>query len=190
MACSFAIVIRSIPPLIMAVPIAVATPMANGQTAIPSRMVKVVEFADQGRLYRVDLDSGKVTFTESPDGKPVPPAPQPTPTPTPEPPPKPPAPVVNVDKPAFVCLFVAPHKSDVTWLDDQSIRDAAAARFIQFRGFRSTEPEVDDLGFREIVRRNGVPCVVIQTAKGKVIVSRTVTGPADIVKAMDEALGK
>lgn len=181
--------IRSITPLILALP--VATPMvATAQTAIPSRLIKVVEFADQGRLYRVDLETGKVTFTGVDDVKPIPPEPAPQPPLPPTPPgpsPKPPAPVVNVNGAAFASLFVSPAKPDTIWLDDQSIRDAAAASGVQFRGYRSTESEVDDLGFRPLVRAAGVPCVVIQDKTGKVIASRAVTGPADVVKAMTDA---
>jgi hypothetical protein len=152
--------------------------------AIPSTIKRVVEFEDRGRIYRVDVESGRVVFTESADVVPIPPGPAPTPQPTPTP--NPPAPVVVTGKPAWVCLFVNPAKADAQWLDSDEIREAAAARGIQFRGFRSPEPEVDELGFRKLVRANEVPCVVIQSADGKVLLSRKVTGVDDVVMAMGE----
>ena len=54
---------------------------AQAPTSIPSRVVRVVEFDDRGRTYRVELDSGRVSFTES--GNVIPPAPEP---PKPDPP--------------------------------------------------------------------------------------------------------
>ena len=66
-------------------PVAVvsATASAQAPTTIPSRVVKVVEFDDRGRTYRVDLESGAVTFTDG--GSVIPPAPAPPePTPAPE----------------------------------------------------------------------------------------------------------
>ena len=60
-------------------------PSATAQAVIPSRVVKVVEFEDRGRSYRVDLDTGTVSYTESGDIKPVPPKPDPPkPEPTPQ----------------------------------------------------------------------------------------------------------
>lgn len=68
-------------------PVAVvsATASAQAPTAIPSRVVKVVEFDDRGRTYRVELETGLVTFTDG--GNVIPPAPkppEPEPTPAPE----------------------------------------------------------------------------------------------------------
>ncbi len=167
------------------------TPPATAQAPdiISGRFVRVVEFTDAGNAYRVDVESGKVTKSRVADVVPVPPDPAPTPQPPPAP--NPPTPVVVVDKPAWVCLFVSPAKADAQWLDSDEIRAAAEARGIRFRGFRSTESEVDELGFRKLVRANEVPCVVVMTddgnGKGKVLVSRKVIGPEDVVKAMDEA---
>lgn len=173
-------------PLTIAAGMTAAPPAtAQAPAVIPSRFVRVVEFADGGNAYRVDLESGRVTKSRVEDVVPVPPDPAPTPQPTPAP--KPPAPVVVADKPAWVCLFVSPAKADAQWLDSDEIRDAAAARGAQFRGFRSTEPEVDEFGFRKLLRANEVPCVVVQAADGKVLVSRKVTGVEDVIKAMGEA---
>lgn len=181
---------KSIPILAGLVSVASFQAMAQAPSVsvVPSRMVKVVEFEHRGGKYRVDLESGRVEFEGGSDVTPIPPAPGPTPAPTPipEPTPRPPAPAPR-EKPAFVSLFVAAYKSDVIWLDDQSIRTAAASRGIQYRGFRSTEPEVDELGFRPLLRIATVPCVVIQDKGGKVLLSRSVTGPDDVIKAMDEA---
>lgn len=162
---------------------------AQAPDVVPSRFVRVVEFSDAGSIYRVDVESGKVTKTRVSDVVPLPPDPAPTPqpTPAPDPAPKPPAPVVVTSKPAWVCLFVSPAKADAQWLDSDDLRSAADSRGIRFRGFRSTESEVDELGFRKLVRANEVPCVVIQDESGKVLVSRKVTGPEDVIKAMDEA---
>lgn len=172
------------PSLVLTVPAAAQVP-----DVVPSRFVRVVEFADSGSIYRVDVESGKVTKTRESDVVPLPPDPAPTPqpTPTPDPAPKPPAPVVVTSKPAWVCLFVSPAKADAQWLDSDDLRSAADSRGIRFRGFRSTESEVDELGYRKLVRANEVPCVVIQDASGKVLVSRKVTGVEDVIKAMDEA---
>lgn len=172
-------------------PLAAASLPAAAQApdVVPSRLIRVIEFADGGNAYRVDLESGRVTKSRVEDVVPVPPDPAPTPqpTPTPDPAPKPPAPVVVTKQPAWLCLFVSPAKADSQWLDSDELRSAADSRGIRFRGFRSTESEVDDLGYRKLVRANEVPCVVIQDAAGKVLVSRKVTGVEDIVKAMDEA---
>ena len=72
-------------PFIAALPVVVSLP-ATGQAvgSIPSRVIKAVEFEDRGRVYRVDLESGKVIFSESGDIKPIPPEPpKPEPKPTP-----------------------------------------------------------------------------------------------------------
>ena len=77
---------RFAPLLTALVPVAVSLPAAaQGQSVIPSRIIKVVEFDDRGRTYRVDLDSGSVTFSDgqAPQPEPVPPKPEP---PKPEPP--------------------------------------------------------------------------------------------------------
>lgn len=172
--------------------VSVASMQATAQApsvVIPSRMTKIVVFEYEGARFRVDAETGRVEVEKgSQDEKPKPPAPGPTPAPTPkpDPEPRPPAPVV-VEKPAFVVLFVAAYKADVAWLEDRTIRAAADSRGIQFRGFRSTEPEVDELGYRQLVRAATVPCVVIQSASGKVLLSRKVESPEDVIKAMDEA---
>lgn len=83
--------IRSIMPLLLSAPVAFAA-TAPAQTTIPSRMVKVVEFDDQARTYRVDLESGKVTYTDASNvipPAPVPPKPPEPPAPKPPTPPKP-----------------------------------------------------------------------------------------------------
>lgn len=69
--------------LIAVAPVAVASAPASAQapTSIPSRVVKVVEFDDRGRTYRVELESGRVSYTDG--GNVIPPAPEP---PKPEPP--------------------------------------------------------------------------------------------------------
>lgn len=158
--------------------------MAQG-TPIPSRLVKVVEFTDRQRLYRVDLESGSVSFTDSGNVQPIPPTP--TPTPTPEPPPVPPAPVV-VERAKWLTLIVAPYDPvQRAWVDDEAIRKKAATAGVTFRALNSTEEEVDILNLRPLVRASTVPCVVIQDRGGKVLVSRKVTTAADVVKAIDEA---
>lgn len=60
-------------------PVAVvsATASAQAPTSIPSRVVKVVEFDDRGRTYRVELETGRVTYTDG--GNIIPPAPDPEP---------------------------------------------------------------------------------------------------------------
>jgi hypothetical protein len=82
---------RYLPFLAAVLPAAASLPAA-AQAVIPSRIIKVVEFEDRGRSYRVDLESGRVTFTggeiqptPEPSPKPEPPKPEPPkPTPTPE----------------------------------------------------------------------------------------------------------
>lgn len=57
---------------------------AQAPTSIPSRVVRVVEFDDRGRTYRVELDSGRVTYTDG--GNVIPPGPSPEPPkPAPDP---------------------------------------------------------------------------------------------------------
>jgi hypothetical protein len=77
--------IRFAPLLAAVLPAAASLPAAaQAVQSIPSRMIKAVEFEDRGRVYRVDLESGKVIFTESGDIKPIPPEPpKPEPKPTP-----------------------------------------------------------------------------------------------------------
>lgn len=58
---------------------------AQAPYVIPSRFVRVVEFDDRGRSYRVDLESGQVTFTDGTTPQPEPPKPEPPkPEPTPQ----------------------------------------------------------------------------------------------------------
>jgi hypothetical protein len=45
-------------------------------TELPSRLIKVVEFSDRNRTYRVDLETGRVSYTDAN-------APEPQPTPEP-----------------------------------------------------------------------------------------------------------
>jgi hypothetical protein len=179
-----AITLIKLAPFVAAVLPSVASPSAAGQavpTELPSRVIKIVEFVDRNRTYRVDLETGRVTFTETVDVIPVP-----EPTPQPPPTPNPPPPVVVTAEPAWACLFVSPARTDTQWLDSESIRAAAAERGIQYRGYRSTEPEVDELGYRGQVRSNTVPCIVITDKDGKILLSRKVEGEADIVKAIRE----
>jgi hypothetical protein len=74
---AFYIVIRATVPLLAVLSVAgspTATGQAVGTNEIPSRLVKVVEFNDRNRVYKVDLETGRVSFTDQG---------QPTPTPTP-----------------------------------------------------------------------------------------------------------
>ena len=170
------------PSLVLTMPAAAQAP-----DVIPSRVVKVVEFEDRARLYRVDLDSGAVTFTDSCSVQPIPPAPQPTPTPKPDPAPTPFPPIV-VDKAAFFTLMVAPYDPEQrSWLDDKTIRAEMLAAGVKFRVLNSTEEDVDTLGLRQFARKNEIPSVVVQNKAGKVILSRKVTSAEDVVKALREA---
>lgn len=166
------------PSLVLTMPAAAQAP-----DVIPSRVVKVVEFEDRARLYRVDLDSGAVTFTDSGSVQPIPPAP--TPTPKPDPTPFPP---IVAEKAAFYTLMVAPYDPEQrSWLDDKTIRAEMLAAGVRFRVFNSTEEDVDTLGLRQFARQNEIPSVVIQNKAGKVILSRKVTSAEDVVKALREA---
>ena len=75
---------RHLPFLAAVLPAAASLPAA-AQAVIPSRIIKVVEFEDRGRSYRVDLESGRVTFTggeiQPTPGPPKPEPPRPAPTP-------------------------------------------------------------------------------------------------------------
>jgi hypothetical protein len=74
-------------PFLAALPAVASLPAAGqGVGSIPSRLIKAVEFEDRGRVYRVDLESGKVIFSESADIVPIPPAPVPPAPPKPNPP--------------------------------------------------------------------------------------------------------
>jgi hypothetical protein len=61
-----------------------ATSQQAGGT-IPSVIRKSVEFSDRGRLYRVDTETGQVSYTDTEVVKPDPPKPVPEPTPEPKP---------------------------------------------------------------------------------------------------------
>lgn len=157
---------------------------AQAPDVIPSRVVKVVEFEDRARLYRVDLDSGAVTFTDSGNVQPIP---TPTPTPTPKPDPTPFPPIV-AEKAAFFTLMVAPYDPEQrSWLDNETIRAEMLAAGVRFRVLNSTEEDVDTLGLRQFARKNEIPSVVVQNKAGKVILSRKVTSAEDVVKALREA---
>lgn len=70
-------------PFILAavLPAAASLPAAaQAVEAIPSRLIKVVEFEDRGKIYRVNLETGEVTSPLSPEPSPIPPKPVP-PTP-------------------------------------------------------------------------------------------------------------
>lgn len=168
--------IKVLPFLATALTLAPSLP-AQGQAvgAIPSTIKRTVEFEDRGRIYSVDVESGRVTFTESGDVKPVPPTPDPTPQPVP-----------IVAKPAIIRLFVAPYSVEQhTWKTDPKIRDVAAKMGVQFRAYDSTEKDADSLGLRPLLRQSEVPCVVIQSDDGKVIVARKVTSADDVVAALE-----
>lgn len=159
---------------------AMMQPPAMANDPVPSRIVKVVEFEDFGHVFRVDTKSGQVTKTRVADVQPLPPGPSPQPTPTPDPP----APVIP--EPGWVLLFVTPNKADAQWRDSEEIRGAAASRQAQFRSFISTESEVDDFGYRKLVRINTVPCIVILDRENKVILSRKLESLEDAIKAVKE----
>lgn len=173
--------IRSFTPLVLGL----VGMMPDGQplmaqAPIPSRIVRAVEFEDFGHVFRVDVDSGKVTKTKVADVQPLPPGPSPQPTPAPNPP----APVIP--EPGWVLLFVTPNKADAQWRDSEEIRVAAAERQAQFRSFISTESEVDDFGYRRLVRINTVPCIVILDRENRVILSRKLESLEDAIKAVKE----
>ena len=152
--------------------------------SVPSRVIKVVEFEHRAGLYRVDLDSGAVTFVDAANVQPIP-TPTPTPTPKPEPTPFPP---VVAEKAAFFTLLVAPYDVEPrSWLDDKNIRAEMLTAGVKFRALNSTEEEIDSLGLRSFARANEIPCVVVQSKAGKVILSRKVTSAADVVNALREA---
>ena len=75
-----------IAPFLAAVlPAAASLPAAaQAVEVIPSRIIKVVEFEDRGKIYRVNLETGEVASPLSPEPSPVPPAPPKPNPPTPE----------------------------------------------------------------------------------------------------------
>lgn len=148
-----------------------STPAAAQVTGeLPGRIIKVVEFADRGRIYTVNVDTGRVSFVDV--------APQPEPQPEPKPP-------IVAEKAAWVTLLVAPYDpAQRAWLTDTRLRQSAATAGIQFRAFSSTEEDVDTLGFRRLARENTIPCVIVQDKDGKVILSRKVTGVDDVISVI------
>ena len=148
-----------------------STPAAAQVTGeLPGRIVRVVEFADRGRIYTVNVDTGRVSFVDT--------APQPEPQPDPKPP-------VIQEQPAWVSLLVAPYDAaQRAWMTDTKIRDAATRAGVQFRAFSSTEEDVDTLGFRRLARENTIPCIIVQDKDGKVLLSRKVTGIDDILSVI------
>ena len=148
-----------------------STPAAAQVTGeLPGRIVRTVEFADRGRTYTVNVETGRVSFVDV--------APQPEPQPDPKPP-------VIQEQAAWVSLLVAPYDAaQRAWMTDPKIRDAATRAGVQFRAFSSTEEDVDTLGFRPLARENTIPCVIVQDKDGKVILSRKVTGIDDILSVI------
>lgn len=122
------------------------------------------------------------------------------------PPPTPPAVVVDPVKPEpvvettkerpaivasgvkwFVLIIDPSDPSQTAWRTDSGLRSALESKGIQYRSFVSTEEDLDPLGYRSSVRANGVPCLILQDANGKMI--KTVK-PADLgeVVAIAEAI--
>lgn len=113
--------IKSIVPLVVAIT-STAAATTSAQTVIPSRLVKVVEFSHRGGTYRVDLESGRVDFS---DGN----APVPVPVPVP-PPPSPPAPPPMPPKPNLEGLALRVNewfRSKVTTNTVETAKDLAQA---------------------------------------------------------------
>ena len=81
------ILTAAISPAIM--PVASAQGVSSGTTTrIPSRIIKIVEFSDRNRTYRVDLETGAVVYIDGIQPQPEP-QPEPEPEPQPEPQPEP-----------------------------------------------------------------------------------------------------
>lgn len=150
------------------------------QDPIPSRIVKAVEFEDFGHIFRVDIESGKVTKTKIADVQPLPPEPPPKPTPTPNPP------VPIAGKPAWILLFTSYTGSDSQWRDSEELRDAAEKAGAQFRSFLSGESEVDEFGYRRFVAELGTPCIVVVDTERKVMFARKLASLQDAIRAAQE----
>jgi len=160
----------------------------SAQVEITPTVRRVIQFTDNGRTYTIDLDTMRIWAADAANVQPIPqppapPKPEPNPTPDPEPPKPPPA---VVGKAAFVSLIIAPYKPDQAgWLADDRVRAAVAKAGAKFRGFRSTEQDVDDLNYRPLARKNEVPLIVIQDEKGAVLFDRKVESVEDIIKAVE-----
>lgn len=87
----------------------------------------------------------------------------------------------------FVLIIDPSDPSQAAWRTDSGLRSALESKGIQYRSFVSTEEELDPLGYRSSVRANGVPCLILQDANGKML--KTVK-PADLgeVLAIAEAI--
>lgn len=154
---------------------------AQAPAPIPSRIIKAVEFEDFGNVYRVDIESGKVTKTRVVDVQPFPPGPSPQPTPTPNPIPTPVA-----GKPGWVLMFFSQSRGDAQWGDSESLRETVAATGAQFRTFRAIEPEIDEFGYRRFVADHGTPCIVVVDTDKKVMFARKLASLEDAIRAVKE----
>ena len=87
----------------------------------------------------------------------------------------------------FVLIIDPSDPSQAAWRTDRGLRDAIAGKGIQYRSFISTEEDLDQLGYRATVRAVGVPCVILQDAKGKLVKAIKPTTLGDVV-AIAEAI--
>lgn len=170
-------------PFIAALPIVASlSAAAQAPDIVPSRIVRVVEFADAGNTYRVDVESGKVTKARLSDVVPVPPGPAPTPQPTPTP--NPPSPVAG--KPAWFVMFVSQSRADRQWPESEELRNAIAETGAQFRAFHAAEAKVDELRYRKFIAELGAPCIVVVDTDRKVMFARKLASLEDTMRAVKE----
>ena len=135
------------------------------------------QFTDQGTVYLVGKQSGKVTIIRgglpAPDEKPVPPPPIPPG----------PAPLGGVK---WFSVVVDPNSPEqAAWRTDTQLRREVLSRGIQFRTYLATEADIDQLGFQSVVGSTGTPTVILQDAQGKMLKVMRPQNLSDIVDLVE-----
>jgi hypothetical protein len=118
---------------------------------------------------------------------PAPVPPDPTPPPGPVPPPVPPGPeptpVAAGHLVASYILPTAPTAAQAALRTDPSLRAALKALDTSWFTYQQDEEDVDSLGLAPLARTLGVPCVIVQSADGKVVAELKAPLSADSVAA-------
>lgn len=144
-------------------------------TTVPPTAERTVVFQDRGRVYLVGVESGRVQYVDNA------PAPNPSPDDDDTAPPVPPGPV------SYAWATVAIERNDSernAWRDSKAIRDAVTAKGARIAFYSSDEADIDRLGIRPHITRNGWPTVILQDAAGKVVLSKRIETEAELLEVL------
>jgi hypothetical protein len=135
-------------------------------------------FSDNGSVYLVGKQSGRVTIIRSADPQPEPEKPRPKPPPVPD----------QITGVKWFSVIVDPSNPEqAAWRTSTDLRKAVEAKGIEFRTYASIEQDIDTLGFRQMLTTSGTPCVILQDGGGKmlkVISPKTLDDLTKIVEAI------